>query len=965
MAAQQRQGNHQPAVKAENEKKLGITQRTAPINFSWTGEVRKRYTDFLVNEIAKDGKVIHLTEYEGTHVQVQQIQNGVSSTRPAPASQPIKAEPSTVPQVDKTPVVQPISDEDKIILDKLLGGPIAENLVSLDTKIQAKKQIPGSERAVVFEAVNDRTARANIHQEIRRIFGGRLETLANNVGVITATPAKWATSTRGKGIAGQVPGGRSTDRFPRKQGGHKNFNELGGEYLHFTLYKENKDTMDAINTIARLLKIKATNFGFAGTKDRRAGTVQRISVARQRASDMVWLNSRLPNVKIGDFKHLPDPLQLGQHGGNEFVITLKNCQILGDIGVGCSVQRRAKMIQEAVEFGLAYMKKHGYINYFGLQRFGTHTIGTHVLGMKVLKGDFEGVTDDILHVDDEFLNDMFEKVQPAHHHGNNDFNNSRDDALRARAITTWKTTRNANKALEALPKRFSAEASIIRHLGRDPKDFMGALLSVTRGMRMMYIHAYQSYVWNFVATRRWSKYGPTVIEGDLVLVQNETIDRTMANDDAEVLSDIEDDDSFYVQARALTKEDVSSGKYTIFDVVLPTPGYDIIYPRNDIGEYYADFMKKLENGELDPFDMRRKHREFSLSGNYRHLIGRFIGEPQYAVRIYTDDTEQMHPTDLDLCNHKKSLEKPAATPTTSASTSSGFASWNHFASNPAQYDKALTPERRRKASEEPASDDVTGIKETWVRTGIDGNAKRIKVARHHQQLESEVPRSDDSPVLPSPSLQAVPSTQSLSDIAALFSPPPTSAMDIDDTSVETKTGESSMSAATGFTGLPANDGSAPTTPSTLVGFARQEATDIDMSTELQAQPGQGNSETEYKPSAADPMGWYGPKMPDVSSVAGSAFSTEKKTGDSVAETNETKETKAASIIMPELFPPSPNPLVDVNNNAVTGGDDPNAKRVAVILKFQLKASNYATVVLRELTGAHPEDKSGLRAMSPA
>ncbi len=72
---------------------------------------------------------------------------------------------------------------------------------------------------------------------------------------------------------------------------------LGGEYLHLTLYKENKDTMDAINTIARLMKIKASNFAFAGTKDRRAATVQRISIQRQRAQNVIWLNNKLPGVK--------------------------------------------------------------------------------------------------------------------------------------------------------------------------------------------------------------------------------------------------------------------------------------------------------------------------------------------------------------------------------------------------------------------------------------------------------------------------------------------------------------------------------------------------------------------------------------------------------------------------------------------------------------------------------------------
>ncbi len=38
----QRPGTHVPAVRAASEKNLGITQRAAPINFAWTGDIRKR-----------------------------------------------------------------------------------------------------------------------------------------------------------------------------------------------------------------------------------------------------------------------------------------------------------------------------------------------------------------------------------------------------------------------------------------------------------------------------------------------------------------------------------------------------------------------------------------------------------------------------------------------------------------------------------------------------------------------------------------------------------------------------------------------------------------------------------------------------------------------------------------------------------------------------------------------------------
>ncbi|KHE80693.1 tRNA pseudouridine synthase D [Neurospora crassa] len=879
----QRQGTHVPAVRAASEKNLGITQRSASINFSWTGDIRKRYTDFLVYEIRKDGSTVHLREYE---------EQQPSVPKPAPAKPtPETVAPSTEPEIE----IKPVSDEDRKKLVDLIGESATEKLIKLDEAVQAKQTISAGERTVVFDPITDRAQRASLHQEIRRIFDNRIETLANNTGVITATPSKWSKNNR---VGGHGPRANNSNNS-RSRDQSKSFTQLGGEYLHFTMYKENKDTMDAVNTIARLLKVKATNFGFAGTKDRRAGTVQRISVHRQRASNLIWLNTRLPNIKVGDFSHSKEPLQLGQHGGNEFVITLKNCKPLG--GAGCSVDQRVRKLREAVEFGLAYLQRHGYINYYGLQRFGTYAIGTHLLGMKVLKEDYEGVLDDILHVEDHFLHEAFdlEEQEPAH---TNDFHNSRDDYNRAKAITIWKTTRNAEKALAILPKRFSSEAAIIRHLGKNSKDFMGALLSITRGMRMMYIHAYQSYVWNHMASKRWAMYGPTVVEGDLVLV---------SNDQSPSDADSEDNENFYAQARALTQEDIASGKYTIFDVVLPTPGYDVIYPRNEIGKAYVDFMKKTENGGLDPYDMRRRQKEFSLSGNYRHLLGRFIGEPQYAIRVYNDDTEQMYPTDLDFCNAANAKKKAA---TAKARTSPPLlANWAHFTNNTAQYDQAITNERRRKASQSPESG-VVVARETWIQTGLDGSDKRVKIARHTEEYETKVPVEKIN--------EKVADNVTNGIISSSATETPTLAKGLSDLYYESAAQQTVVKSENGTT--------------------KQEQ-DVMLTEESTASKAD-TMEVDAATHEATPQS-------NQSALA----DTENSTVISNSEKDGTTKTKeAANLIVPVLHSPSENPLASVDNSEVICSS-PDASKLAVILKFQLRSSNYATVVLRELMGTLEEE----------
>jgi tRNA pseudouridine13 synthase len=929
----QRPGTHVPAVRAETEKNLGITQRSAAINFAWTGDIRKRYTDFLVNEIRKDGTVLHLRDFIENEPSPQAtVDRKVSAANLNKSdSKPDKSDSKSDNKPDNKPKVHPISEDDRKALVGLLGESTTQKLVELDESVQAKKPLDPKDRSIVFDPVTDRAKRGTIHQEIRRIFRSRYETVADATGVITATASKWALNNRAPSQNWGARRDNSNNNNRRDQA--REFAEAGGDYLHFTLYKENKDTMDAVNTIARLLKIKASNFGFAGTKDRRAGTVQRISLYRQKASNLIWLNTRIPNVKVGDFTYSNDPLQLGQHGGNEFVITLKSCQPLG--GDNCSLPQRMKMIQQAVECGLAHLKHNGYINYYGLQRFGTYTIGTHMLGMKILKGDYEGFIDDILHVDEDTLKEVLGGHSPTHGSAK-DQQNSRDDQNRARAI--------------------------IRHLGRNPKDFTGAVLSITRGMRMMYVHAYQSYVWNFVATRRWSKYGAKVIEGDLVLVTGSRR-RDRADDDEFNPYDDNDDDNIYAQAHALTAADVASGKYTIFDVVLPTPGYDVSYPRNEIGEYYVEFMGKPENGSLSPFEMRRKQREFSLSGNYRPLIGRLIGSPQYAVRAYRDDTEQMYPTDFDYALHKKQSEKlakavatvktkPAANPVADPSVSS----WAHFAQNPATYDNAMAAARRRKADQEPPSDGVAVTNETWVQTGVDGSAKRVKVARHHQQIENQ---TQDGTHTPFPVGNGAP----LTDDTQNASPPhiltdgPFPMISLPQGAIPT----------TGIRGVSdsyyAETGKIPYFGPLPEGIKMSSPPNVPTNTTDNQATGaiHDGPTTDAKPMTSDSMDWYGMNLPKVPTATTNTAGSEAN-GDGMALVKVEEAGHAPShtelinhVPVPELRTASDNPLSVMGADIDESSIDAEASRIAVILKFQLKASNYATVVLRELMGTTVEE----------
>lgn len=530
---------------------------------------------------------------------------------------------------------------------------------------------------MVISGVIDRQKRTTIHQDIRRIFDSRLETMTDNDGAMMITamaekPTFYArtpmdTNTRNNDRGNHRGNNRGNDRLngrgnhdrsrAQASGGAKgkpSWEDLGGRYLHFSLYKENKDTMEAISWLSKQVRMNPRSFQFAGTKDRRAVTVQRVSVDRVLVNAMISAGRTLRNAHIGNFEYRPHPLQLGELTGNEFVITLRDCDF------HYPVPLESKLILEGtqaiVSEAIKDLSERGFINYYGLQRFGTFSIGTEIVGLKMLQGDFQGAVDAILDYSPASLAAAQNPVS-----GNAD-KVSMDDRARAHALHSYRTTNRSSQALLEMPRRYSAESSIIRHLTGRPDhrdDYLGALQTISRNLRLMYVHAYQSLVWNVAASERWKRFGSSVIEGDLVLVDDhidKTEDAIKAEDvDADgeaVVLPADDDratnlDDIFERARALTKEEAESGMYNIFDVVLPTPGYDILYPSNMIGKFYEEFMASERGGGLDPHDMRRQWKDISLSGSYRKVLARPGKDLSFEIKAYKDEDEQFVATDLD------------------------------------------------------------------------------------------------------------------------------------------------------------------------------------------------------------------------------------------------------------------------------------------------------------------------------
>ncbi|VZI10704.1 unnamed protein product [Fusarium fujikuroi] len=626
------QSHHAVRGTASYTRSIGISQRVTPLATPWTGEMRTRFSDFQVNEIKEDGTVLHLqqvglSDEEAPAVVVNKEFNGESTAQETKTDEPAKdslkqpssetaMRPESAPQPE---AVNDVSPEDATILEGLTDQRFSQELIGVYRSGHGADH--EKRKSVTSEPM----------QEIRRIFKSRIDTNTTDEGAIVATlipPRKANSKKRGRGGRG---GGREE--------------KPAGEYLHFTLFKENRDTMDAVNQIARFLKVKPQVIGYAGTKDRRASTVQQCSVRYMRPRNLAGINGRIWGVSTGDYDYKDKPIYLGQLLGNEFVIAIKSCQIVGESN-DQPIAQRVEVLKKNVDQALSHMNEHGWINYFGHQRFGTHEVGTHQIGQLILGDKYEEAVMSLLHYDVKI-------AQRAEAGDIPDEPSKRDEYLRNQACMLFLTDKDVDRAIKLMPRRFSAENSIFRHLNRQGaqsrRDFIGSLVHITRGLRSMYLHAYQSYIWNHAASRRWELHGENVIAGDLIIAPTESVPLVSGQDQDgdDIINPVEDDEDAPVRARPLTAEEAASGNYTIFDIVLPTPGYDVVYPENDIGEFYKDFMGRDENGNLDPYKMRRMRREFSLPGRYRKIMNRFLATPSAEVRAYSDDAEQMHPTDLD------------------------------------------------------------------------------------------------------------------------------------------------------------------------------------------------------------------------------------------------------------------------------------------------------------------------------
>jgi len=99
-------------------------------------------------------------------------------------------------------------------------------------------------------------------------------------------------------------------------------------------------------------------------------------------------------------------------------------------------------------------------------------------------------------------------------------------------------------------------------------------------MRLMYLHAYQSYIWNEAVSERLNVYSPTQpCIGDLVLMKS--------------TGSVADSRGKKEECQVLVLDEQNLSDYSIEDVVLPLPGHSVVYPNNQ--SKYFKFLGLLDS----------------------------------------------------------------------------------------------------------------------------------------------------------------------------------------------------------------------------------------------------------------------------------------------------------------------------------------------------------------------------------
>lgn len=575
-----------------SEKDVYIMEYVNKDNKGFSGIIKQRYTDFIVNEINLEGNIVRLTN----------------------SDPPIYPSMLDKPDIDET-IIHTLITEDEL------------------AKIKALVELPPDKKDSIKIEVTSFTKeqRTYLHKYVQWVSNQAL-----NTNTLDESGVKWIeVNNKKKG---------------RQEMRRSNASRI--KYLHFTVCKTNTDTSEMLFLLGKQLSRKVNKFTIAGSKDKRAVTSQQVSCRYLNHADIIHV--KLQRVKLGNYVYKDHPLNLGDLKGNHFRLAI----------------RGVTETDENINETLRLFKENGFVNYFGLQRFGNNPLAaTHDVGRLLIQDNWRAAVQLILKpgpvLGAAAAIPKIQKVEYIKH--------------------KYYETGSAEFTLRGIDDpsflKSSIEARILSCLARRGENaYLNALETLNRNTVTLYMHAYQSLVWNRVVSARLAKFGLQVLAGDLVLepcVEQEKQEKTVVppkvedgkeepTDEDEEDHDPEEEEVLYdipsckANVHIVTEEELAAGKYSVADVVYPCPGFDVKLPENEVGTWYYEYLK--EDGlTLESF--QKKVKLFSLGGSYRRMILK-SGDVSWSIVRYEKPDAELQLSDADILAGK--TLPPVANPETAS-----------------------------------------------------------------------------------------------------------------------------------------------------------------------------------------------------------------------------------------------------------------------------------------------------------
>ena len=315
-----------------------------------------------------------------------------------------------------------------------------------------------------------------------------------------------------------------------------------GPNVYIWIEKLGRTTLDVVLDISRDLHISRKRMGFAGMKDKKALTRQWICISNMDSEEQMQ--------QVKDL----DKLRMGQLKGNKFKILIRD---LDDI------EESANIANEV----LNELQTTGVPNYFGWQRFGKPRTNTHLVGEALIENDLEKAVGRYIGNPSEEEHEENQKARQAYDDG------------------------NLEESLKLMGKGMRYEKMMIRELIKDSKkgeltekSYKNALYALPKPLQRMFVHAYQSYLFNEAVSNRVAMGIDKYIPGDIIIDNEEHIVYDKAPEEYQQLMD-----SFEVNPTC------------------PLYGTKVPYAGGAVGEMEENVLKKY-NLEKSDFEVPKMPR---------------------------------------------------------------------------------------------------------------------------------------------------------------------------------------------------------------------------------------------------------------------------------------------------------------------------------------------------------------------